>query len=101
MRPWRCSSTKTLSTASERPGSIVKRSRDQSQEAPRRFSWLMIVPPDSSFQAQTSLRNASRPIVRRSVRFSLASLRSTIICVAMPAWSVPGCQSTSRPRMRQ
>ena len=28
------------------------------------------------------------------------SWRSTTICVAMPAWSVPGCHSTSRPRMR-
>ena len=28
------------------------------------------------------------------------SWRSTTICVAMPAWSVPGCQSTSRPCMR-
>ena len=26
--------------------------------------------------------------------------RSTTICVAMPAWSVPGCHSTSLPRMR-
>ena len=32
---------------------MVKRSRDQSQEAPRRFSWLTIVPPDSSFHSQT------------------------------------------------
>ena len=31
---------------------------------------------------------------------SLASCRSTIICVAMPAWSVPGSQSVTNPRMR-
>ena len=34
---------------------MVKRSRDQSHEAPRRFSWLKIVPPDSSFHSQTLL----------------------------------------------
>ena len=32
--------------------------------------------------------------------FSCASSRSTTIWVAMPAWSVPGCHSTSRPRNR-
>ena len=31
---------------------------------------------------------------------SLASWRSTIICVAMPAWSVPGSHSVAKPRMR-
>jgi hypothetical protein len=31
---------------------MVKRSRDQSHEAPRRFSWLMMVPPDSFFQTR-------------------------------------------------
>ena len=30
-----------------------------------------------------------------------ASSRSTTICVAMPAWSVPGCHSASRPCMRR
>jgi hypothetical protein len=30
---------------------MVKRSRDQSQEAPSRLSWLMMVPPDSAFHA--------------------------------------------------
>ena len=29
-----------------------------------------------------------------------ASWRSTTICVAMPAWSVPGCHKVSRPRIR-
>ena len=42
---------------------MVKRSRDQSQEAPSRFSWLMIVPPDSAFHSQTFSTNSSRPIV--------------------------------------
>src|SRR5579883_2374391 len=52
MSPARWSSTKTLVTARESPSSMVNRSRDQSQEAPRRLSCLMMVPPDSAFQAQ-------------------------------------------------
>ena len=44
---------------------------------------------------------ASRPSSRRPWLLpEAASWRSTTICVAMPAWSVPGCQSTSWPRMR-
>ena len=42
---------------------MVKRSRDQSQEAPSRLSWLMMVPPDSAFHAHTRSRNFSRPSV--------------------------------------
>ena len=42
---------------------MVKRSRDQSHEAPSRLSCLMMVPPDSAFQAQTFSRNFSRPSV--------------------------------------
>jgi hypothetical protein len=79
---------------------MVKRSRDQSQEAPSRLSWLTIAPPDSSFQAQTRRTNSSRPSARRSGCCVSISRRSTTICVAMPAWSMPGCQSTSRPRIR-
>ena len=79
---------------------MVKRSRDQSQEAPSRFSWLMIMPPDSAFHAQTFSTKASRPIARRSGSCRSIICRSTTICVAMPAWSMPGCQSTSLPRMR-
>ncbi len=30
-----------------------------------------------------------------------ARSRSTTICVAMPAWSVPGCHSASRPCIRR
>ena len=41
--------------------------------------------------------NASRPRSVRSVP-SAASWRSTIICVAMPAWSVPGTQSAVSPQ---
>ena len=79
---------------------MVKRSRLQSHEAPRRFSWLMMVPPLSAFHAHTFSTNFSRPIVRRSGSWRSISCRSTTICVAMPAWSVPGCHSTSLPRMR-
>ncbi|GJE41843.1 hypothetical protein AEGHOMDF_1012 [Methylobacterium soli] len=79
---------------------MVKRSRDQSQEAPRRLSWLTMAPPDSAFQAQTRSTKASRPRLRRSGAPVSARRRSTTIWVAMPAWSMPGCHSTSRPRMR-
>ena len=44
---------------------MVKRSRDQSQEAPRRLSWRTMVPPDSSFHSQTRWTNSSRPRSRR------------------------------------
>ena len=40
---------------------MVKRSRRQSGEAPRRRSWRVIVPPDSAFHSQTRSMNASRP----------------------------------------
>ena len=79
---------------------MVKRSRDQSQEAPSRLSWLMMVPPDSAFHSQTRSMNFSRPISRRPGCWRSINWRSTTICVAMPAWSVPGCHSTSLPRMR-
>ena len=79
---------------------MVKRSRDQSQDAPSRFSWLTMVPPLSAFHCQTRSRNFSRPMSRRPGSCRSINCRSTTICVAMPAWSVPGCHSTSRPRMR-
>ena len=64
---------------------MVKRSRDQSHEAPRRLSWLMMVPPDSAFQAHTFSRNFSRPISRRCGSCRSIICRSTTIWVAMPA----------------
>ena len=91
---------KTSATAFDRPSSIVKRSCDQSQEQPRDRSWWTIVPPYCLRHSQTRSMNASRP---RSWR-RLPSLRrafSTTFCVAMPAWSVPGTHSTSRPCMRR
>ena len=78
---------------------MVKRSRDQSQEQPSRLSWLMIVPPDSPFHAHTRSMKSSRAMSWRR-RPSASSRRSTTIWVAIPAWSMPGCQSTSRPCMR-
>ena len=59
-----------------------------------------MAPPDSAFQAQTRFTKSSRPSSRRPGCWRSISWRSTTIWVAMPAWSVPGCQSTSRPRMR-
>ena len=79
---------------------MVKRSRGQSAEAPRWRSCFMIDPPDWAFHSQTFSWNLSRPKSRREMP-SLASSRSTTIWVAMPAWSMPGCHSTSRPRMRR
>ncbi len=99
IRPLSYSSTKTLRTAALSPSSIVNRSRDQSQDAPRRLSWLTMVPPDSSFHSQTLATKSSRPMSARLTPCS-ASCRSTTICVAMPAWSVPGCHSVSKPRIR-
>ena len=80
---------------------MVKRSRGQSSEAPSRRNCRVIVPPDSAFHCQTRSINASRPIARRSTFPCSASNRSTTICVAMPAWSVPGCHSASRPCIRR
>jgi hypothetical protein len=78
---------------------MVKRSRDQSGEVPSRRICRVMVPPEYSFHCQTRSRNFSRP---RSWRLtpSASSWRSTTICVAMPAWSVPGCHSVLAPRMR-
>ena len=79
---------------------MVKRSRLQSSEKPIRRSCredraaaLLLPAPDARLErlaAQVFL--ASCP--------SVASWRSTTICVAMPAWSRPGSQSVSKPLMR-
>ena len=100
-------STKTLMTASwkfgaslSRSGSpwappMVKASRDQSAEAPMRLSWPMMVPRVFTFCCQTRSMNFSRPISVRDGSWFAAISRSVTIWVAMPAWSVPGCQSVS------
>ncbi len=99
MRPSSWSRTKVSRTAAERPSSIVKRSRDQSPDVPSRRIWFVIVEPDSCFHAQTRSANCSRPRSRRDSPCAF-SCCSTTICVAMPAWSVPSCQSVLSPRIR-
>ena len=79
---------------------MVKRSRSQSTEFPKRRICDVIVPPDSFFHSHTLSINASRPISVRDGWFSAASLRSTTICVAIPAWSVPTCHKELKPSMR-
>jgi hypothetical protein len=59
----------------------------------------MIIRPVSSRCRQTRSTKASRPSSLRDVP-SFASCFSTTFCVEMPAWSYPGCQSVSKPRMR-
>ena len=61
----------------ESRSSMVKYSRDQSTEAPRRRIWSVMAEPYFSFQAQTLSVKASRPMALRSVP-SEASWRSTI-----------------------
>ena len=56
----------------DRPSSMVKRSRDQSADAPRRCSCWLMMPPDCAFHFQTSSTKASRPISRRLPRRQLA-----------------------------
>jgi len=65
-------------------GSSVKRSLVQSQEAPSALAWLEIFVAYCSFQAHMRCRNFSRPKWWR-VSPSLASSRSTITWVAIPA----------------
>ncbi len=59
----------------------------------------MIVRPVSSSHRHVRSRNASRPISWREVP-SATSCFSTTFCVEIPAWSYPGCQSVSKPRIR-
>ena len=44
---------------------------------------------------------ATQMVVERQLEQEGTSRRSTTFCVAMPAWSVPGIQSASRPCMRR
>ena len=61
--------------------------------------WRVMVEPDSSFHSHTRATKFLRPSSWRDVPLS-CSWRSTTICVAMPAWSVPGTHSVLWPRMR-
>ena len=82
------------------PSSMVKRSRAQSQDAPK----LLQLPQDGAAVLLLPLPDAldellAAQVVAASVPSS-ASCRSTTFWVAMPAWSVPGSQSASYPCMR-
>ena len=66
------------------PSSRVNRSRDQSQEAPRRRSCWVMKPPYSRFHCHTRASKASRPISLRLAP-SAASIFSTTICAAVHA----------------
>ena len=59
----------------------------------------MITPPYSRSHSQTRSTNASRPISWREIPWRRSSF-STTACVAMPAWSYPGCHSVLKPLMR-
>ena len=100
MRPSSNSRTNVSSTAAERPASIVKRSRDQSADSAEpshllrdRAARLVLPGPDALGERFASERRAaSLP--------SALSCCSTTICVAIPAWSVPTCQSVLSPLIR-
>ncbi len=70
---------------------MVKRSRDQSSEAPSLLSWPVMTPPYLAFHSQAMRRNSSRPIFSRLRPFS-ARLFSMTLWTAIEAWSVPGSQ---------
>ncbi len=63
---------------------MVKRSRLQSQLAPSRTIWRLMVSPYCSFHCHARSRNFSRPISRRLIP-SFSSWRFTIISVEMLA----------------
>ena len=79
--------------------SIVKYSYFQATESPMRRICRVIAPPLVSFQSHTRAVKFLRPRSWRLMPFSW-SWRSTTICVAMPAWSVPGTHSVFSPCMR-
>ena len=81
--------------------SRVNRVRSQSHEQPISRSWLRIRFSYSSFQAQIRATRASRPRSWRVFFSSSRSRFSTTAWVAIPAWSVPGIQSTSYPCIRR
>ncbi|MNV92475.1 hypothetical protein D3C71_1870780 [compost metagenome] len=84
---------------------MVKYSRSQSTLSPMRRICVVMVLPDCSFHSQTLLTKFLRasvgvgPMSWRLMPCS-CSWRSTTICVAMPAWSVPGTQVVLKPFMR-
>ena len=83
----------------DRSSSIVKYSCDQSTLSPIRRIWVVMVAPDLCFHSQTLATKFLRPRSWRDWPCS-CNWRSTTICVAMPAWSVPGTHRVLKPRMR-
>ena len=79
---------------------MVKRSRSQSSEAPSARCCSAMRSPDWLFHAQTRFKNSSRPRSCRDFFSLFCRSRSTNICVAMPAWSMPGSQQALKPLMR-
>ncbi len=61
--------------------------------------WVWMIPPYSRFHFHTSSTKRSRPSSTREVP-CLRRKASTTFCVAMPAWSLPGRNRVSLPRMR-
>mmetsp|Transcript_6070 Transcript_6070/g.19785 ORF Transcript_6070/g.19785 Transcript_6070/m.19785 type:complete len:236 (+) Transcript_6070:2938-3645(+) len=78
---------------------MVNLSLDQSTELPKRLSCSQMREPYWSFHFQTSSTNFSRPRSWRETPL-FASCFSTTVCVAMPAWSVPGTYNVASPFMR-
>src|SRR6185369_6525769 len=79
---------------------MVKYSCDQSTLSPIRRIWVVMMLPDFSFHSQTLATKFLRPRSWRDWPWS-SNCRSTTICVAMPAWSVPGTHTVLKPRRRR
>ena len=103
-------STKTLMTASWKlpsspagaPGApdMVKALRDQSQEAPRRFSWSMIVPPDLRLPLPDLREERLAPHLAAAPVARLRQLALDDHLRRDAGMVLPGCQSVSKPRIR-
>ena len=78
---------------------MVKYSCAQLTLAPMRRICCVMVLPLRSFHCQTFSTKAARPRSWRLTPWS-CNWRSTTICVAMPAWSVPGTHRVLQPFMR-
>ena len=78
---------------------MVKRSRRQSTDEPMRRICDEMLLPVLCFHSQTLAMKASRPMAWGEMPWA-SSCRSTTICVAICAWSVPVCHSARAPFMR-
>mmetsp|Transcript_63225 Transcript_63225/g.73996 ORF Transcript_63225/g.73996 Transcript_63225/m.73996 type:complete len:201 (-) Transcript_63225:526-1128(-) len=94
-RSWKILNAST--TALLHFSSIVNRSLLQSTEDPRERSWVVILPPYSSFHSHTFSMNFSRPRSCLVCPLSFMSIFSTMLWVAIPAWSVPGMYKEACP----